>query len=256
MPDEIQTNDELTDKINAALEAEPDVVTPEVTDTETETPKDPEIPSEEVETPAVETPEPSPEPVEPDYKQKFVDSQREAILLAERNKIKDAQLEKLNNTDTPTDEAMRLVYPEWDDLNEITKKAFIKSEAQEMRQRRIETELSELREEKRLTIELDEAINANPKLLGKESEFKRFASNPKNKGISAEVLAKAFLFDVEEAPAPEVPKTEGLPQGNGGSREPMKSNKIPLAEVEQIRKTDNNRYMELVKAGMIDDDID
>jgi hypothetical protein len=41
MPEEIQTNDELTDKINTALEAEPDVVAPEATETETR-----EIPSE------------------------------------------------------------------------------------------------------------------------------------------------------------------------------------------------------------------
>ncbi len=256
MSDEIQTNDELTDKINAALEAEPEV-TPEVTETETETP---EIPSEEVETPEVETPEPSPEPeqpTEPDYKQKFVDSQREAILLAERNKIKDAQLEKLTKTDTPTDEAMRLVYPEWDELNEVTKKALVKTEAQEMRQKSLEARQEEIFNRIKLDEELSTVIDSNPKLLGKESEFKRFAANPKNKGISAEVLAKAFLFDVEDTtPAPQVPKGEAIPQGNGGSREPIRSKKVSLEEAANIRKTDNNRYMELVKSGMIDDDID
>jgi hypothetical protein len=124
-----------------------------------------------------------------------------------------------------------------------------------MRQNRIENELSELREEKRLKEELESAIREEPKLAGKEAEFKRFASNPKNKGISAEVLAKAFLFDAsDDAPQPNVQKTEALPQGSGGSREPLKPKKVSLEEATIIRKTDNNRYMELVKSGMIDDE--
>lgn len=252
MPDEIQTNDELTDKINAALEAEPDAPQEPQTPTEPEPTENPDEPAEPQGEPANE-----PAPQELDYKQKFVDSQREAILLAERNKIKDAQLEKLTNTDTPTDEAMRLVYPEWDDLNEVTKKALVKTEAQEMRQKSLEARQEEIFNRMRLDEELSAVIQSEPKLLGKESEFKRFAANPKNKGISAEVLAKAFLFDVEDqTPAAPIEKSEGLPQGNGGSREPLKTKKVSLEEAAQIRKTDNNRYMELVKSGMIDDDID
>jgi hypothetical protein len=242
MSDEIQTTEEVTEE----------VVTPEVTETET-----PQIPSEEVETPVVETTEPSLDPVEPeqpDYKQKFVDSAKESILNAERVKVRDAQLEQLTKTDTPTDEAMRLVYPEWDDLNEVTKKALIKTEAQEMRQRNLEARQEEILNRFKLDEELNSVIDSNPKLLGKESEFKKFAANPKNKGISAEVLAKAFLFDVEVPTAP-APKTEALPAGSGGPRGDLKPKKISIEEAAEIRKTDSKRYMELVKTGMIDDEI-
>lgn len=240
---ELQTPDEGT---------EPQDVTPE-------TVTEPVAPSTEVQEPVVEpTDEPTPEPVEsveptdPDYKQKFVDSQREAILLAERNKIKDAQIEKLTKTDTPTDEAMRLVYPDWDDYNEITKKAFIKSEAQEMRQRRMDAELSELREEKRLNAELESVIESTPKLEGKETAFRKFAANPKNKGISVETLAKAFLFDVE-APAAPASKGEALPTGNGGPRGDLKPKKISIEEAAEIRKTDYKRWKELLDADMIEE---
>lgn len=223
-----------------------------------------ENPSEVVEAPAqteetTEQTSPEPQPTPEGYvpKEKFIASAQESILNAERVKVRDAQLEKLTNTDTPTDDAMRQLYGEWDELNDVTKKALIKQEAQEMRQRRIESELSELREEKKLKEELESVIDANPKLSGKESEFKRFAMNPKNKGISADVLAKAFLFDAQgDAPAqPNVQKTEVLPQGSGGSREPLKSKKVSIEEASQIRQTDYKRYMELVKSGMIDDEI-
>ena len=239
MPDEIQTTEEVTEE----------VVTSEVTETET-----PQIPSEEVSSTEETTDALETVPAEPDYKQKFVDSQREAILLAERNKIKEAQLEQLTKTDTPTDEAMRLVYPEWDDLNEVTKKALIKTEAQEMRQKNLEARQDEILNKFKLDDELSTVIENTPKLLGKESEFKRFAANPKNKGISAEVLAKAFLFDVEVPNAP-APKTEALPTGNGGPRESLKPKKMSIEDAAQLRKTDNNRYMELAKAGLIDDEF-
>ncbi len=230
---------------------EPEQVTPQAPETET-----PQIPSEE---PApIEPSEPlEPAPEAPEGfvpKDKFVASAQESILNAERVKVANAQIEKLTKTDTPTDEAMRLVYPEWDDLNEVTKKALIKTEAQEMRQRAIEARQEELDNRLKSDEDIQAQIQSNPKLQGKESEFKRFAQNPKNKGISAEVLAKAFLFDVEPTPAPVTP-SEALPTGSGGPRGDLTPKKISIEEAAEIRKTDNKRYMELVKSGMIDDDI-
>jgi hypothetical protein len=216
-------------------------------------PETPVTPSE----PAPQEPEPlepAPEPTDPDYKQKFVDSQREAILLAERNKVKEAQIEKLTKTDTPTDEAMRLVYPDWDTYNDIAKKAFIRQESQEMRQRAIEARQEELDNRLKQDEEIQSQTQSNPKLQGKESEFKRFALNPKNKGISADVLAKAFLFDVEPEAIPAAP-TEALPTGSGGPRGDLTPKKMSIEDAAQLRKTDSKRYMELAKAGLIDDDI-
>lgn len=218
MPDEIQTNDELTDKINAALEAEPDTETPVEPQAQVETTT--ENPSEVVEPPAepaesTEQTPPEPQPAPEGYvpKDKFVASAQESILNAERVKVRDAQLEKLTKIHTPTDDAMRQLYGEWDDLNEVTKKALIKQEAQEMRQHRIEAQQEEILNRIKLDEELGSVIESNPKLSGKETEFRRFAANPKNKGISADVLAKAFLFDVSEdttGSTAECPKNRSL----------------------------------------------
>ncbi len=109
---------------------------------------------------------------------------------------------------------MRLVYPEWDELNEVTKKALVKQESQEMRQHRIEARQQELDDRLKLEDQLETVIEDSKfsKLKGKEAEFKRFAMKPANRGINAEVLAQAFLFDVADAPAAPVSKTEALPQ--------------------------------------------
>lgn len=254
----IQTPEHGTEAQETAIPEQNEETQQQVEET-TENPSEDVAEIEETQTEeTTEQPSPEPVPAEPDYKQKFIDSAREAMLLNERNKVKDAQLEKLTKTDTPTDDAMRELYPDWDEYNEVTKRAFIKQEAQEMRQRRIEAELAELKAEKQLHSELDSVIESNPRLSGKEAEFKKFALNPKNKGISAEVLAKAFLFDVsEDEPAqPQVQKTEVLPQGNGGSREPIKPKKISLEEAAKIRETDYSKWLELVKTGQIEDDID
>lgn len=247
MSDEIQTPDEGTDKIEAALAAEPDA--PQ----EPQTPEEPQNSGENAQTPETTSPEPQPVPEGYVPKEKFVASAQESILNAERIRVANEKIEQLTKTDTPTDEAMRSLYPEWDDYNEVTKKAFVKSEAQEMRQRNLEARQEEILNRFKFEEDLNSVIEANQKLSGKESEFKKFAAKPVNKGISAEVLAKAFLFDVEDAPKP-VQTTEALPTGSGGSREPLKT-KISIEEAAQIRKTDNKRYMELVKAGAIDDDI-
>lgn len=233
---------------------EPEQVTPQAPETET-----PEIPSEPVAPeaqPEPLEPEPAPaaDPSDPDYKQKFVESSKESILNAERVKVANAQLEKLTKTDTPTDEAMRLVYPEWDDLNEVTKKALVKQETQEMNQRAITARQDALEAKQTLDEEIEAELQSNLKLIGKEAAFKRLAKNPKNKGISMETLAKAFLFDVEVPTVP-APQGEALPAGSGGPRGDQGPKKISIEEAAEIRKTDNNRYMELAKAGMIDDDI-
>jgi hypothetical protein len=246
---EVQTPEQGTEN----LEEQPIQIAPETPVTPTEAPE--EVPQEQPD--GIEQPSAEPE-IPEGYipKEKFVASAQESILNAERVKVKEAQIENLTKTDTPTDEVMRLVYPEWDEFNEVTKKAFIKQEVQEIKQRRIELQQQDIIDRQRLEDELEAVIESNPKLQNKESEFKRFARNPKNKGINADVLAKAFLFDAsEEQPAKPAAKPEALPQGSGGDRQPLKPKKISIEEAAKIRQTDNNRYMELAKAGLIDDEL-
>jgi hypothetical protein len=207
--------------------------------------------TEEVTEPASE-PQPQADP----YKEKAINQGRENILLNERVKAVNTRIEQLTKQDTPTDEAMRALYPEWDNLDDYNKRVLVRQETIAMQNARVIAEQQELRDRQKLEDELDGVIDANPKLAGKEAEFKRFARSPKNRGVNAEVLAKAFLYDGDdETPVTPAPKPEGLPAGNGGPREPLKPKKISIEEAAQIRKTDYPRYMELIKNKQIDNDI-
>ncbi|HZT34773.1 MAG TPA: hypothetical protein VFA15_02550 [Nitrososphaera sp.] len=216
MSDTIQTPVEGTEQEQVTPQADPEMETPQT-------------PSEEVADPSIEAdPQPEqtpqePQPAAPDYKQKFVDSAREAILQNERIKVKEAQIESLTKQDTPTDEAMRALYANWDELDPVSKNFYIKQEAQEMRQRRLEAQQQDLLARQQLDDKLDDFLENPPdqfkKLAGRETEFRRFAKRKNNIGLSLDTLAKAFLFDAEEAPATQAPQPaprEALPTGNGG----------------------------------------
>lgn len=249
MSDTIQTPDEGTEQEQVTPQADPEIETPQT-------------PGEvaELNKPQPEQPSPEPQP-QPDYKEKFVHSQRESILNAERVKVKDAQIESLTNQDTPTDEAMRKLYPEWDQLDDYNKRVLIRQETLAMQNARTATQNQQILDRQKLEDQLDNVIENSdyaPKLKGKENEFKRFARNPKNRGIDASVLAKAFLFDAEDEtpapqPNPEPMPTEALPTGSGGPRTPLKPKKISIEEAKKIRETDMARYRELVKAGAIEE---
>jgi len=252
MENTIQTPDEGTE-----LQEQ---VTPQA-DPEMETPQTPgEVAEPSIEEPQEQTPQEPEPPAAPDYKQKFVDSQREAILLAERNRVKDAQLESLTKQDTPTDEAMRALYSNWDELDPANKNFYIKQEAQEMRQKRLEAQQQDILARQRLEDEIESVLD-DPKfskLKGKEAEFKRFALRPANRGLAAQVIAKAFLFDAEEETPPaqgDPPPTprEALPTGSGGPRTPLQPKKISIEEAAVIRKTDYKRYKELLDAGAFEE---
>lgn len=242
-PPEGTEQEQVTPQVDQTVETvEPSSVTPQV---ETEETQEPETPA-------------APQPQAPDYKQKFVESSRESILNAERVNVANERINELTKTDTPTDEAMRKLYPEWDGMDAFTKGVLIKQEATAMQQANIIARQQEIDARQRLEDQLDDCIDNSEfasKLKGKEAEFKRFARNPKNRGIAAETLAKAFLFDAEdETPqAPTPAPAEALPVGSGGPREDLKPKKISLEEAAVIRKTDYKRYLELVKTKQIAD---
>jgi hypothetical protein len=188
-------------------------------------------------------------------KEKFVASQRESILNNERIKVAETRIDQLTKQDTPTDEAMKLLYPEWDQLDEYNKKVLVRQETIAMQQARLLNEQQQILDRQKLEDELDTIIETNPKLQGREADFKRFARSPKNRGINAEVLAKAFLYDGDDETQPPAPKTEAIPSGNGGPREPLKPKKLTIEAAAILRQTNYPAYMEAVKNKRIESDI-
>jgi len=215
-----------------------------------------------VENPADEqTPPQQPQSV--DYKQKFVDSQREAILLNERNKQKDAHLSKLTSKDAPTDDEMRSLYSWWDDPNvDTSTRDFYKEQAARDKQLKQTQNLAmTLSEKLEFQEKLDEFIYEPPTefkgLKGKEAEFKRFAKKKDNIGLPLDTLAKAFLFDVSDdlTPTHTPTLTPGLENGTGGPRTAPKPQKVSLEDAKNLRENNYQEYLRLVKAGQIEDEF-
>lgn len=253
--------------------SEPIQTTEEVTDFAEETPAIEPQEQETPQTPTVEEPEGTqpegprneqapPQQPQVDYKDKFVQSQREAILLNARNQQKDAQLSKLTSKDTPTDDEMRSLYPWWDDSNvdDSTRDFYKEQVAKDKRIKATETLAQTALQKLEFSEKLDDFVDEPPqefsKLQGREAEFKRFAKRKDNIGLPLDVLAKAFLFDAaEDAPAPHVPvKTPGLENGNGGPRQAPKPQKLSLEDASKLRVSNYNEYRRLLNAGMIDEE--
>ena len=245
--EEIQTTDEVTE---TTVEAPAD--NSEVS--EQETPQTPEVEKTEQHS------QQENQPTEPDYKNKFVESQREAILQNERLKQKDAHINKLTNKDTPTDDEMRSLYPEWDQLDDYNRRVLTHTRQTEKRAIAAEQRAEALERKREFEDNLEDFTDSPPQefkaLKGKESEFKRFAQRKANVGLPLDTLAKAFLFDIQDEIQPEHKPTltPGLERGSGGPRTAPKT-KIGLEEASLIRKTDYKRYMELVKNNQIEEDI-
>lgn len=251
MSEPIQTPPVGTDKQDPIT---PTVETPQA-DPNLETPQAPTV-----ETPADEqTPPQPPQPV--DYKQKFVDSQREAILLNERNKQKDAHLSKLTSKDTPTDDEMRSLHTWWNDPNvdDATRDFYREQAARDKKLKATENLAMTALQKLEFSEKLDDFIEEPPAefkgLTGKEAEFKRFAKKKDNIGLPLDTLAKAFLFDVsDDLPPTHTPTlTPGLENGTGGPRTAPKPQKVSLEDAKNLRETNYQEYLRLVKAGQIED---
>lgn len=246
MPDEIQTPEgtEPTEVVTPAENSET---------TEIETPQTPEV-EEQVE---------QPQQPQVDYKQKFVESQREAILLNERNKQKDAHISKLTSKDTPTDDELRTLYPWWDDpkTDEATKDFYRDQAATKRELKQTQNIALSLAEKLEFQEKLDDFIETPPDqfkgLKVKEAEFKRFAKRKDNIGLPLETLAKAFLFDVSDEISQTTPviKTPGLENGSGGPRTAPKPKKMPIEEASELRQTNYQEYRRLVLAGQIEEEF-
>lgn len=247
MPEPIQTPEEgteITEEITPQVDLQPETV---------------ETPIEEITAPEADPqPQPAPEGYVP--KQKFVASAQESILNAERIKVANTRIEQLTKNDTPTDEAMRQLYPAWDQMDEFSKTVLIRQETLAMQQAAQTVRQQDIIARQQLEDEIESLLD-NPKyskLISKQAEFKRFAMRKENRGIPADKLAAAFLFDGEDETPPTTPnpaptKDPGLEKGSGGPRIPPKPKKVSLEEAGNLRKTNYKEYMRLLKAGMIED---
>jgi hypothetical protein len=244
-PETPQENSEETDTPETPTE-----------DRENSEPESEETQEEEESEPPQPPEKPQVEPEEPPYKQKFRESARENQIAQERLRQKDARITQLTTIETPTEEELRRAYPFWDELEEIAKDAYRRLYLTENRTRKLENTVLDLIEEKEWERDFARLVSSNPKLKGREEEFKRYAYKPSHKTVPLNTLVKAFFYEFPEPQAHSPKPKPGLERGSGGPKSLPKPKKIPLEEAKKIRETDYRKYLELVKSGQIEEDIE
>lgn len=225
-------------------------------DTEEKVEKDQE--SEEGETKPDENPteKPKKDSNEVDYKSKFANSSR-------RNQIVTSQFEELQKTlgditrdEVPTDEEMIRQVPDWEYLSDREKNNERKMVVLEKRQNKIMHTMSNITSDITRSGKIEEYINKEPKLAGKEDEFYKFATDKRNEGASMDVLLSAFLYeDIPEIPEeePKKPAPQSLERGNpsGGEERNTSPKGLSDEDLAQLRKTNPQKYFQLIRKGAI-----
>jgi len=264
------TEEELKKKMDDALiEAESPSPSKPPEETPTPSPSAPvpsPSPSKPPEEP-VESPSPSPAPIQVkkdgqkddvDYRKKFVESQRETLIVVAKNKKINEAVETAIDLPDPTEEELRVKYPQWDDMTEtektLAKDAFIST-------RRFSAFAEATNEFKKLDkwAEDVDTFVADPKTLiqypaleGKMDDFKIFVLKPTRRNVDFPDLIAAFLYDASAQRKPNRSKMFEAGSGGPNTKPQAKPGMISIDEAAVLMKTDYNKYKQLLKDGKID----
>lgn len=235
------------------------VVPPEEITADTEMPSEIVVPPVTPVVPVVAPKTPVTPPV--DYKKKFGESTR-------RNQIVESQFKELQKTlgditrqEVPTDEEMSASISDWEYLSDREKNAERKLVVLERRTNHVISTIGNIASETENASKLEQFVESEPRLEGKEEAFYDFVSKPANKGASMEVLLNAFLFEVKDESVvvpPVTPPTEEIPpsleRGNSSGNMPLTptgKKEYSDEELQVLRTKDPRKYHELIRKGVI-----
>lgn len=257
-----QTQEEL-DKMTA----EPTEETPSVEEPQEEQTQEPQAePEQEAqeeeskeEVKAVEEEKPAEKEI--DYKEKFSNSSREALILAARNKKMNEAIEQADSLPMPTDDELGLAAYKagfnLDDMSTVEKELFRKSIHNENRLAKISEvaregkDIDEWNQKVDGFIEDPKTLNANPDLEGKTEQFKVFAMKESRRGVDFDTLVSSFLYTVGQERKPNKGQMFEVGTGGPNTKVKPKSDKISVEEGARLMETNYAKYRELLKAGKI-----
>jgi hypothetical protein len=259
-----------------------DIPEPEVTpEVPVEPVVEPEVP---VETPieTIETPEEAPiEPVveetpveepkvevkreEPDYKEKFSESSREAMSLHFKNEKLNSLLSGDLEVPEPTEVELRAYaktndadYDELDTFSKNILKRTLVTEQKEAKRAQAYEEIKKIdtwANKVDAFVTSEENMTKYPSIEGREEDFKRYCMKETQRGVDFDLLVASYLYKVEDVPVEKKKGSLFLSRGNGRAETP-KPLGITAGEAELIRKNDPREYRRLIKSGKIKISID
>ena len=193
-----------------------------------------------------------------DYKKKFSESAKENSILREQIQNLNRKIGSFTKEEVPTEAELKNHFPQWDEMGLLEKELAIKNIILERRLNGISLKVSQIEEDFKWNQELDKFLERNeltdsyPELKNREKEFRKFVSKPTHRGVSFDVLARAFLYG--SSMKQEKPKEGSLVErGSGGEKVPQKPKKgYTPEELALLRAKDPKKYREVVEKGLID----
>lgn len=194
-----------------------------------------------------------------DYKKRYVESTREAQILFNKTQKYDEAIQRASELPEPTDEELQKEYTDWENLSEFEKKIARQNLINSRKLDYISRVNQEFKDidawNKKVDGFIDDpkTLSANPDLEGKAEDFKLFATKSTRRGVDFETLVASFLWESEKNKVRHTGKM--METGTGGANEKAKpkSDKISTQEAVTLRKTNYNKYVQLLKQGKIDD---
>jgi hypothetical protein len=236
------------DELAAAEEAKAAAIAAKIDDLPDDEEKEEELPENKPPVEPVIEPVVTPEPEVVDYKKKYTESQKEALILKRKLELEE---EAKNKKIEVTPDYMKTLYPDWEDMtaNEqlaLQKSEELKQEVQELKNNANKFNNDREWNEKVEVFITDELPDLFPKIVGREEDFKRFATRPTRKGMPLDDIAKIFMVDF-----PAVEPKRNLFHAPGSAGAPPADEGMSAEDVRALRINKPLEYMRLVRAGKI-----
>lgn len=196
---------------------------------------------------------------------RYSDSSSEAHMLFNKSKKMSDAIKKAGQVEEPTEDELKAKYPSWDVMDDDQRQLARDSMVTQRRLDAIQEASKEFEDIDQWNTKVDEFLSDPgtiadiPDLEGKEEDFKIFATSRQSRmGVDFEDLVASFLYAESQKPKPPKKKGKQFPTGTSGENQKpkQKSDKISIADSRILRNTDYPKYLELLKAGKIDNDID
>jgi hypothetical protein len=192
-----------------------------------------------------------------DYKKRYIESTREAQILAAKNRKLSEAFDEAGQVTEPTEEELKQEYADWEEMSESQRKLARKTLISDRRFSAINKVTQEFKDidawqsKVKTFIEDPKTLIDNPLLEGKVEEFQAFASKPTRRGVDFEDIVSAFLY--EDSRSKTKHKGKMMETGSGGAKEKQKKpGMLSVEEGRKLRTSNYSKWTELLRAGKIE----
>lgn len=195
------------------------------------------------------------------WEKRYKDSSREAKRLTYENKEISEAIDEANSLKPPTDEEMKVEFPEWDEMSATERRLAADNFINKKRFELVHGATEKFRLAGEWDKKVDDFIDDpqtlvdHPELEGNVDDFKLFASKKTRRNIDLDDLVLAFVGSgsLKKVSKQNMKKKQMFPKGSGGEKKDnkLKDDRLSADEGRVLMKNDYKKWKELLLAGKI-----